>query len=88
MDIDKMAAGKEAASLFDLIDESTAEELTAELKKHGVDFAENPLLRAERARILAALEKLEHHGTWQDGRPMFWRADEVEKVVRGDAPDK
>jgi len=39
---------------------------------------------AERARILAALERLEHHGTWQDGRPIYWRADEVMRVVRGE----
>ncbi len=42
------------------------------------------LEQRERARIIAALEKLEHHGTWQDGRPMFWRADEVMRAVRGE----
>jgi hypothetical protein len=44
-------------------------------------------IQAERARILAALERLSHHGTWQDGTAAFWRADEVRKVVAGDEGD-
>ncbi len=41
----------------------------------------------EKDRILAALERLQHHGTWQDGTAIYWRADEVIRVVRREWDD-
>ena len=49
--------------------------------------ATDEAIKRERARILADLERLPHHGTWKDGTAVFWRADEVREVVVGDEGD-